>query len=140
VATVHSMTTTGMPDALFAGLRSTFDALGLAYTASPDTPQLIVVFDGTAVLFTAHPGAISVFVPIVDGVEGVKAEEAADLLATQITIDEAWAPLASYRPGSEGEVGLALLLPMPRRVSEPLLADALDLIESTLVTTGLRIA
>jgi hypothetical protein len=29
---------------------------------------------------------------------------------------------------------------MPRRVSEPLLADALDLIESTLVATGLRTA
>jgi hypothetical protein len=132
------MLNTGTADALFSGLRSTFDTLGIRYAASPDTPQLIVVLDGTAVLFSAHPGAIGVFVPLVDGVTGAKADEAADLLATQIPIDEAWSPLASYRAGDGGEVGLALLLPMPRRVSEPLLADALDLVERTLVAAGIR--
>jgi hypothetical protein len=132
------MLNNGSAESLFAGLRSTFDTLGIRYAASPDTPQLIVVFDGTAVLFSAHPGAIGVFVPLVDGATGAKAEEAANLLASQIPIDEAWSPLASYRSGEGGEVGLALLLPMPRRVSDALLADAIDLIERTLVAVGIR--
>ena len=76
-------------------------------------------------------------VRIVEGVDGGKAEEAADLLSVSAPIDEAWAPLASYRPGDGGEVGLALMLPMPRTVSEPLLADALELIERTLLQVGI---
>jgi hypothetical protein len=127
----------GSAPTLFAGLRATFDKLAIAYTPSPDTPQLVVAFETTPVLFTAHPGAIGVFVPLVEGVDGAKAEEAADLLSVSAPIDEGWAPLASYRPGDGGEVGLALMLPMPRTVSEPLLADAFELIERTLVTVGI---
>ena len=110
---------------------------------SPETAVLDIEGTPVEVHDADEDAALLVFLPLLEAaLPEVEQSEGCRLLATRFPIPAEFDGLASYDDVEFGRGGLLAVLPMPRRFSPDLFADALELVAETIarISAGMESA